>query len=126
MKNILIALFILLNGVCYSQNIDSLKTELLKVYQTKIKSQDSVIIALDAQVISLNSVIKKQDFIISSDSLTFKLYDHQILLYERNIKLYDDHLKAVKPKFWESKPFNFIMGAGTILLGSWVTKNVLN
>jgi len=99
MKNILIALFILLNGVCYSQNIDSLKTELLKVYQTKIKNQDSVIIALDAQVVSLNSVIKKQDFIISSDSLTFKLYDHQILLYERNIKLYDDHLKAVKPKF---------------------------
>jgi hypothetical protein len=126
MKKFLILLLWLVGSYCYSQNVDSLKTELLKVYKIKIVKQDSVIGTLDDQVASLNSVILKQDMILLSDSVTFKLYEGQIDLYERNIKLYDEHLKKTKPKFWESRPFNFIMGATTILLGSWVTKNVIN
>ena len=126
MKNLLILIFILLGGFAYSQNIDSLKTELIKTYKIKILEQDSVIMALDSQVIALNAVISKQDLIIKSDSLTFKLYDTQVQLLERNIELYDKHLQKTKPKFWESRPFNFIMGAGSVLLSSWVVKNVIN
>lgn len=126
MKTFLILIFLLVGSYSYSQNVDSLKTELLKTYKIKIIKQDSVIYALDNKVVSLNNIILKQDMILLSDSITFKLYMAQLDLYERNIKLYDEHLKKTKPKFWESRPFNFIMGAGTILLGSWVTKNVIN
>jgi hypothetical protein len=126
MKNLLILIFLILGSCCYSQNIDSLKTELLKTYKLKIKKQDSVILALDKEVLSLKDITYKQDMIILSDSLTFRLYKEQIILLERNIVLYEQHLKKNKPKFWESRPFNFIMGAGTILLSSWVTKNVIN
>ena len=126
MKNLLILVLLLLGSYCYSQNVDSLKAELLKVYKIKISKQDSVIDALDKEVISLKSVITKQEQIILSDSLTFKVYATQVSLLERNIVLYEQHIKETKPKFWESRPFSFIMGVGTILLGSWVTKNVIN
>jgi hypothetical protein len=116
MQKLAVILLLLLSTISYAQ--DTIKVpqveldEIIAVMDTLIEqdSINNVIIQQQANQIVNYEILAKQDSII----LAFK--NKEIVLYNEQIKLYEQKTKVID-KWWNKRPFGFILGvASTAIL----------
>jgi len=96
------------------------------------------IIALSKKVEEQKITINKQAKLIKEQKAQLEDYKQQelkdsfLLAFEKDknallqsrVIYYEDWVANVKPKWYDGKVVSFVLGAGTIILSSWVISNI--
>ena len=125
MKQITFILILLFSSVTLYAQTDSTtfsNEQVLKISNTILdyKKTDS----LQKELINeLNYTISQFTKFTERDSILLDFKNQELALKDKKIDLYIDLYNQSKPKWYDRKGIQYVMGMGSILASSWVVNN---
>ena len=117
-------LAVLLFGLTAVANITFTEEEVLAMHAgiQQLQYSDSLNAVLIGEL-----TVQLEDYqrLATQDSLIISLKDVHIDILNNRLVLYDEYIDDIEPKWYDSGTAHFIYGAGTVILSSYVVKNVI-